>query len=253
MFTKISNMRLDHVAGKTIYFNKLRSPLFMGGMAAAGIGITYIANTKTAMLQKLEDDRLAFRINAPEKPSTHQANQKELHDGAAPPENFQEYDKKWLARYRNQAFQKGLYDAIANAAFFGMFSSMSTLLLDKVGGKPMAGEFSPTRSPLAMGGMMSIGTMFAYMGQAKGAAIKQLHSDRLAYRVKAEETNDPPEKPKEKSEPEPERRSIRFSDIESKALNTFPPLITINPAHSPWQQRVAATRNLTPKTVGLHA
>lgn len=246
MFTKISNMRLNHVADEKIHFDKRRSPLVMGSMAMAGTGIAYVANTRTAMLQKLEDDRLGFRVNAPEKASPQQA-KKGVPDGATPPENFQDYDKKWLTLYRNFAFQKGLYDAIANATFFGMFSSMSTMLLDKTGGKSLSGEFSPLRSSLAMGGLMGLGTIFAYMAQDKGALIKKLHSDRLAHRVKAEE------KTKEETEPETSRLQTRLPAKNINILDVPPTLVATDPAISYWQNRVENSRNVMPKTFSLCA
>lgn len=110
-------------------------------------------------------------------------NNQGLRDDVRPPKDFAEYDRQWLERYRKLSFQMGLYTAIAGATFFGMFATFSKMFLTKVAGKKV--DYHPKKTPLAMGGMMSMGVVFAYAATRKEAQRQKLEDDRLAHRIVA--------------------------------------------------------------------
>lgn len=100
-----------------------------------------------------------------------------------PPEDFAEYDAKWLNRYRALSFMMALFTAVATATFFGMFGRASAMLLDKASGKDV--PFHKSRTPVAVGAMMGLGVVFAYFSTKNEATRQKLGDDRLAHRIVA--------------------------------------------------------------------
>lgn len=64
MFGTFSKMLLDKAAGKKIEHDPVWTPVTIVGMMLFGAFVGYMANVKQAAKQKLEDNRLAHRINA---------------------------------------------------------------------------------------------------------------------------------------------------------------------------------------------
>lgn len=64
MFGTFSKMLLDKAAGKEIDHDPIWTPVTIASMMLFGSFIAYMATQKQAARQKLEDNRLAHRINA---------------------------------------------------------------------------------------------------------------------------------------------------------------------------------------------
>lgn len=215
--TTAANMMLTKAAGEAVEFNPLQGSAVFAGTMALGGSVAYLASRAQAIVHKQEDDRLAMRIsgqvpdkngNVPEPGAKSEKTEQShywqekmtkksdeakepqgeaLHDDIAPPEDFEAYDKEWLKKYQSLSFTKGLYNALAGATFFGMFSIMAGMLLDKVGNPKKKINFRFPQSPAVMVGMSAIGVYFAYLSNVKESLLRKLEDDRLAHRIKAGE------------------------------------------------------------------
>lgn len=110
-----------------------------------------------------------------------------LNDSIEPPKDFEAYDREWLKQFQNLSFKKGLYAALASATFFGMFSILTGMLLDKVGDPEKKISFRVPYSPLLMSGLTAVGVCFAYLSNVKESLLRKMEEDRLAHRIKAGE------------------------------------------------------------------
>lgn len=128
--------------------------------------------------------------------------QKALHDSIEPPKDFEAYDREWLKQFQQLSFKKGLYTALASATFFGMFSIVTGMLLDKVGDPDKKISFRIPQSPLLMSGLTAVGVWFAYLSNVKESLLRKMEEDRLAHRIKAGEE----QKPQAQTQPEMQGR-----------------------------------------------
>lgn len=131
-----------------------------------------------------------------------------LNDSIEPPKDFEAYDREWLKQFQNLSFKKGLYAALASATFFGMFSILTGMALDKVGDPEKKISFRVPQSPLLMSGLTAVGVWFAYLSNVKESLLRKMEEDRLAHRIKAGEEQkegknaEQPQSAKENSVPE---------------------------------------------------
>lgn len=166
--------------------------------------------------------------NSTDKHRQKQENNGALTDSIEPPKDFKAYDREWLEKFQEMSFYKGLYAALAGATFFGLFSIITKMLIDKVGDSKEKTPFRFPHSLFLMGGMASIGVYFAYLSNVKESKIRKLEDDRLAHRIKAGEEPDEPQ------------------------ANTSPTDTPLSPAYSnTWRSRVVQQQQQKDKTSAL--
>lgn len=247
-----ASMMLDKAAGKEVKFRPYQSSAIFASALAAGGLTAYLCSLAEAHVRKQEDDRLAIRITGQkpdmdgnvEEPKAKTGNSNDgqgkmtkkadedkdapaLHDDIEPPEDFEAYDKEWLKRFQQLSFQKGLYNAFAGATFFGMFSILTGMLIDKVGNPEKEVNFRLPYSPMLMAGMSAVGVYFAYLSNVKESLLRKLEDDRLAHRIKAGD------------DPEAENGKNADDTMKAQAGDQLAPFIAPLPK---WQRRIIEER-----------
>lgn len=189
---QLCSMIIKKASGDTesLLYHRKKTPLVMAGMLVVGQLVDFIYYDQQAELARLRAQRLARRIVPDTEPMhTHQSFGAEskvswwdvlirgrMRARSLSPDSA--YEAEWCRQYRKAEMQISWFGAVQCGAFWSTFLSLSSMALDKAGGKKV--PFDPRKTPKAIASILGVGTVFHYLSQCHRIKAQLLEDNYVA-------------------------------------------------------------------------